>query len=209
MRILLLLLFLGIPAAEIALFIQIGGEIGLGWTLACILATALAGAALVRHQGLQTLARARSAIAENRMPLGEVISGICILVAGALLLTPGFLTDALGFILLIPVLRTGLAGDVIRRMATHGEFNIYGATTGSTSSSGPKDRGGNRSADNKTDNQAGDSGTAGPIIEGTFEEVTPNNPPKDKTSPWHKNEAPAGNTETSGGLDPQAPEKGS
>ena len=175
MPILLLILFIGVPVAEIALFIQIGGEIGLGWTLACIVATALAGTALVRYQGLKTLARARTAMAENRMPIGEVISGVCILVAGALLLTPGFLTDALGFTLLIPFLRNTLATGAIRRMKASGRFTAHAAGMGGGMGSGMG-----------SGTQAGKG--RGPIIDGDFEDVTPGDAPTDASSPWHKDQ---------------------
>lgn len=165
MPFLLLLLFIGVPIAEIALFIGIGGEIGLGWTLACILATALLGTALVRQQGLQTLARARSAMAENRMPIGEVVAGICILVAGALLLTPGFLTDALGFILLIPPLRTLLVKGAVRQMQARGQFT---------------------SAPDRETWGARHGGSGGPVIDGEFEEVSSHSANPDETSPWHR-----------------------
>lgn len=194
MPILLLLLFIGVPVAEIALFIEIGGEIGLGWTLLCIVATALAGTALVRYQGLQTLARARTAMAENRMPIGEVIAGMCILVAGALLLTPGFLTDALGFVLLIPPLRNAMAAGAIRRMKASGRFTAHGAGFAQGHPGGPHP-GVHASAGR---GPAGRGGAGkGPIIDGDFEEVRPPEGPGDDTSPWHKDgDAPALPSET-------------
>lgn len=168
MPILLLILFIGIPAAEIALFIEVGGRIGLGWTLLSIVATAMIGTWLVRQQGLQTLARARAHMDRNQLPVNELIAGVCILVAGALLLTPGFLTDALGFILLIPPLRSALALAAISRMRRSGRFHVH-------QSGGPPPPGGR-----------------GPIIDGEFEEVDidapdagpPNPDSPNPDSPW-------------------------
>jgi UPF0716 protein FxsA len=104
----LLLIFLGIPIIEIALFIQAGSLIGLWPTLAAIVATAIIGGAIIRAQGLAVLARARQSLDRNEPPVNEVFTGLCLLVAGALLMTPGFLTDSLGFLLLVPTVRRSL-----------------------------------------------------------------------------------------------------
>ena len=88
----LFILLLAVPIVEIALFIKIGGLIGLWPTIGIVIATALAGAALLRSQGLATLRSARASLAENRFPLDQVFDGLCLAVAGALLLTPGFFT---------------------------------------------------------------------------------------------------------------------
>lgn len=101
----LLLLFIAIPMIEIALFIQVGGVIGLGWTLAIVLLTAIIGSWLVRQQGamaLQQLQQSFNALSDPTEPLAH---GAMILFSGALLLTPGFFTDAVGFALLIPPVR--------------------------------------------------------------------------------------------------------
>ena len=103
-------LFLLVPLIEVVLFIEIGGGIGTGWTVIACLATAAAGALLVRGQGRSTMASARRAVGEGRVPAREAFDGVCLLLAGALLLTPGFLTDTLGFLFLIRPLR-----DVLRR----------------------------------------------------------------------------------------------
>ena len=117
----LFLVFLIVPIIEIALFIQVGDAIGLWPTLAMIVATAVIGSAIVRHQGLQALERARVAMERDRLPLKEAATGIALLVAGFLLITPGFFTDTLGFLLLVPAIRaslgTWLAGQEIYRSA--------------------------------------------------------------------------------------------
>ncbi|WP_375174048.1 FxsA family protein [Pseudooceanicola sp.] len=101
----LLLAFIAIPMIEIALFIQVGGLIGLGWTLAIVLATAILGTWLVRAQGAMALNNLRSSFNELRDPTEPLADAAMILVAGVLLLTPGFFTDAVGFALLTPPLR--------------------------------------------------------------------------------------------------------
>ena len=101
----LLTLFIFMPIAEIAVLISVGGEIGLGSTILLVIATAVLGAWLVRNQGFQTLQKLRGEIEQGRLPAMELAEGFAILVAGALLLTPGFITDTIGFICLTPPLR--------------------------------------------------------------------------------------------------------
>ncbi len=101
----LFLAFLAVPLIEIALFIQIGGAIGLGWTLLIVVITAVLGTYLVRAQGTQALGQVRSSFNEMRDPSEALAHGAMILFSGALLLTPGFFTDAVGFALLIPGVR--------------------------------------------------------------------------------------------------------
>ena len=105
MPILLLLFFIGVPILEIAVFIKAGNLIGLWPTLATVVITAVVGATLLRAQGLAALGRVRSQLNEGRIPVEEVFTGACLLVGGALLLTPGFITDTVGFLLLIPPVR--------------------------------------------------------------------------------------------------------
>lgn len=112
----LFLLFLLVPLIEIALFIQVGGLIGLWPTLAIVVATAIAGTILVRSQGSQTLARLRRSLDELRDPTENLAHGAMILFSGALLLTPGFFTDAVGFALLVPPLRTLIIREMRKRM---------------------------------------------------------------------------------------------
>lgn len=110
----ILLAFIAIPIAEIALFIEVGGFIGLWPTIAIVIATAMAGTALIRKQGLNTLQRAQHEMDAQRLPVRELFDGLCLVFAGALLLTPGFLTDAVGFALLVPPLRALLGGYLWR-----------------------------------------------------------------------------------------------
>lgn len=112
----LLILFVAIPLIEIALFIQIGGLIGLWPTIAVVVVTAMLGTWLVRQQGAHALMQLRRSFENLNDPTEPLAHGAMILFAGALLLTPGFFTDALGFALLIPPVRKAvfryLAGRV-------------------------------------------------------------------------------------------------
>ena len=104
----LFLLFLAVPLIEIALFILIGGEIGVFATLAMVVVTAIAGSALLRWQGMQTLNRIRTELENNRLPARPIADGAMIAVAGLLLLTPGFFTDFCGFMLFLPGVRSAI-----------------------------------------------------------------------------------------------------
>jgi UPF0716 protein FxsA len=104
----LFLAFLLVPLIEIALFIQVGGLIGLWPTLAIVVLTAVAGTALVRSQGFRVLADLRSSFERLSDPTEPLVNGAMILFAGALLLTPGFFTDALGLSLLVPGVRSAV-----------------------------------------------------------------------------------------------------
>ncbi|MEL7167697.1 MAG: FxsA family protein, partial [Pseudomonadota bacterium] len=97
--------FLAVPLIEIALFIQIGGAIGLGWTLLIVVITAVLGTYLVRQQGLQALRQVQNSFNQLQDPSEALAHGAMILFSGALLLTPGFFTDAVGFALLVPGVR--------------------------------------------------------------------------------------------------------
>lgn len=101
----LLIAFIAVPMIEIALFIQVGGFIGLWWTLLIVLATAIAGSYLVRSQGLREISNLQRSLSELDDPTEPLANAAMILFAGALLLTPGFFTDALGLSLLVPAVR--------------------------------------------------------------------------------------------------------
>jgi UPF0716 protein FxsA len=109
----LFVLFTVVPLIEIALFIVVGDRLGLGPTIALVLVTALAGSALVSRQGRGQIRRLQSTLASGAFPGNELAHGAMILVAGALMITPGFLTDAVGFLLLVPQVR-----EAIRRYGT-------------------------------------------------------------------------------------------
>lgn len=104
----LFFIFAIIPMIEVALLLKVGSIIG-GWsTLALVILTAILGAKLVRQQGIQTLKNAQVKMQNQQLPAEELVTGLCILIAGVLLITPGIMTDLFGFVLLIPQLRQGL-----------------------------------------------------------------------------------------------------
>jgi len=117
----LFLVFVSVPIVEIALFVQVGGAIGLWPTLAIVILTASIGTSLMRAQGLSTLNRLQTSLGNGSNPADPIAQGAMILVAGVLLLTPGFFTDALGFALLVPPLRRWIIRWVMSRMAIRHE----------------------------------------------------------------------------------------
>ncbi len=119
---LLFILFLFIPLGEIYVLLEVGSIIGVLPTVAMIVLTAITGAGLIRIQGLFTLARVRQSLDQGQLPAIELLEAACLLVAGALLLTPGFITDGLGFTLLIPGLRRGMIAAVLKRGMLHAGF---------------------------------------------------------------------------------------
>lgn len=157
---LILLAMIAMPIIEIAVFIEAGGVIGLWPTLGVVVLTAFIGTALLRHQGLATLARVRTSMEAGRLPVAELFDGLCLLIAGVLLLTPGFVTDGLGLLLFAPPLRTLLRTALARHMTVRAHMH------------GP----------------AGPAARAQPtIIEGEFQEIDPDGPddnggPQDRVS---------------------------
>lgn len=112
---LLLLLFVAVPLIEIYLLVRIGAHIGALPTVGLVVLTALIGAFLVRIQGLATLAKIRQSMDQGELPAGSLIEGLILLIAGVLLLTPGFFTDTLGFICLMPQTRQRLVRLLVQR----------------------------------------------------------------------------------------------
>jgi UPF0716 protein FxsA len=112
----LLVLFIAVPLLELALLLWIGRWMGLLPTVALVVATGIAGAALARSQGLRLLYRIQAELAAGSMPARELLDGVLILVAGATLLTPGLLTDVFGLLLLVPGTRGWVRGHLTARM---------------------------------------------------------------------------------------------
>ncbi len=112
----------------------IGEQIGLVATVGVVILTGFLGAWLTKLEGLRTLKRYRQAIAEGRLPHAEVLEGLMILVAGAVLLTPGFLTDAVGYSLLVPPIRSFLVVRLEHYLKKHIRF--VGAPRGTVAGSG-------------------------------------------------------------------------
>ena len=120
----LFILFLLVPLIEIYFLIKVGSIIGAGWTVFAVVGTAVLGAGLLRIQGLSTLQRAQLSINKGEVPAVPMLEGVALAISGVLLLTPGFFTDTLGFILLIPVLRQSL----IKRILKNSQFLYRGRT---------------------------------------------------------------------------------
>lgn len=165
-----LAIFVAMPIIEIAVFIQAGDLIGLWPTIGIVILTAIIGTSLMRAQGLQTLAKAQSQMDHGEMPIGPLFDGICILVAGVLLLTPGFVTDTIGFLLLIPPLRQLIGARVIMKLVRSGNiragFQTRGFRAGGFDTAGSSHRPG-----------------TGPIIDGDFEDVSQDGTGPESTGP--------------------------
>jgi UPF0716 protein FxsA len=152
----LLLAFIAVPMIEIALFIQVGGLIGVWWTLLIVLATAIAGSYLVRAQGLRELGNLQQSFSELRDPTEPLANGAMILFAGALLLTPGFFTDVVGLSLLIPRVRRAAY------LWARSRIKVQSFSMGPQPQPEPKDR----------------------VVDAEFTDVTPDKKPTHSTSGW-------------------------
>ncbi len=111
----LILLFTLAPALELALLIEVGSRIGTAATIGAIVATGVLGAVLARKQGLHLLRRIQSELSGGRLPASSLVDGVIVLVAGALLVTPGILTDVLGLLCLVPGFRSLIKAGLRRR----------------------------------------------------------------------------------------------
>lgn len=120
-----LLLFIIVPLVEIYLLIEIGTVIGALTTVALCVLTAVVGGALLRYQGLQTMFRAQANLTKGQLPAIEMFEGVALAIGGALLLTPGFVTDVFGFLCLIPWSRRMMIHAAMRRMQV-----VYGPPGG-------------------------------------------------------------------------------
>lgn len=159
MPVVLLLAFIAVPLVEIGVFIEVGGWIGLWPTLAIVIVTAVAGTWLLRMQGLATLARAQGSLARQQFPVEEVFDGLCLLFAGALLLTPGFVTDTVGFLLFVPAIRHMLRQAIWRYLKSTGRVSLDLGGLGPDGGLGP----------------------GGDVVDGDYRDVTPEAPRDDDT----------------------------
>lgn len=119
------LLFFIIPLIEIYFLVQVGEEIGAWMTILLVIITAVIGVTLLREQGLRTLMKANQAMQAGKMPAQEMFDGFMLAAVGILLVTPGFFTDGLGFLLLVPSVRKLLMRSLLKNMTfqTHGHFS--------------------------------------------------------------------------------------
>lgn len=110
----ILLLLLLIPALEIGIFIWVGGMIGPWWVVALIILTGILGLAIAKRQGMETWYKAQQAMRYGKLPGEQIFDGICIMIGAVLLVTPGFLTDITGFLLVLPTTRNWFKGILYR-----------------------------------------------------------------------------------------------
>ena len=133
------ILFLVVPFVEIYLLVEIGARIGAPWTILLVVLTAIVGAWLVRVQGLATWRRFQASLARNELPATALAEGLCLLIAGALLLTPGFFTDGVGFVCLIPSLRRVLIRQLLQRILQRSAWKMTQGPAQPRDSSEPLD----------------------------------------------------------------------
>ena len=134
-----LLLLAIVPLAELWLLVEMTKRTSLGWTILLVVSTGFIGMSVVRWQGMQTLQQIQQQLAARQSPSLSIISGVLILLAGALLLTPGLITDTTGFLLLVPTLRGVIARSLQRRFVRQMINGVQGSVwIGSFSTSGPQ-----------------------------------------------------------------------
>jgi len=161
---LLFAIFLVVPLIEVALFISVGGAIGIVPTILLCIASAVLGATIVRHQGLQTLGRLQARLRQGELPTAELAEGAAILAAGLLLITPGFFTDAIGFVLLIPPARRRVIDWLGRRFS--GEAQRFYAR--------------------RTNNPYAEDSRGPVVIDVVAEEVEDSSAQPNPSSPWRR-----------------------
>ena len=158
----ILLALIAVPIIEIAVFLEVGGRIGALNTILMIVITAMIGTWLLRSKGLQTLQRAQQSLNQNVFPVTEVFDGLCLLVAGGLLLTPGFVTDVVGFLLFAPAIRKFLREIAWSYLARSGQARTW------------------TNAENPMGPGANNPGGKGPgTIDGEFREIDQNKKDED------------------------------
>ena len=120
------LLFIIIPLVELYFIIVVGDMIGALWTVLLVLMTAVIGVNLLRLQGMSTLGRAQRNMAQGQLPAMEMMEGVALAIAGILLITPGFITDSIGFLLLIPATRRAIIQYLMARATVY--TNMHGGS---------------------------------------------------------------------------------
>jgi UPF0716 protein FxsA len=145
------LIFIVLPVLELAVLVKTGQLIGFWATLALVMVTATSGALILSQQGFSATRRALEAMSEGRMPVAPVLDGVFLMLAGALLLTPGLITDVFALLLLVPPVRRAIARWSVRRMLRGADVHVYRSDPESQPPPAP--------------------GGKGPIIEGEFERL--------------------------------------
>ena len=153
LRLTLGLILIALPVVELALLIKTGQTIGLWATLGLVVGAGLLGALILAHQGLSVLRRTQQSLAQGRPPVAPVLDGVFLLLAGALLITPGFLSDVLALLLLVPAVRRGVARWGVKQLVKRAQVQF-------------------RATDGRIDGAPGQPPAAkGPVIEGEFERL--------------------------------------
>lgn len=189
MSFILFILFVAMPFVELALLIYLGQQLGFWPTIAIVVVTALVGAFVLQRQGLQTMRRISQSMASGEPPIEPVVDGFFLAIAGAFLLTPGVVTDAVGLALLVPPIRRAIARWGFARMVRKGSFTVHTYRSGGPSTAtGPDEPGhgpdpdpgrradhpgprGPRAPNARGPRRPRPRSGPGPVIEGEFEEI--------------------------------------
>lgn len=153
------LLFIAIPLVELYFIIVVGEMIGALWTVILVIMTAVIGVNLLRVQGMNTLAKAQRNMAQGQIPAMEMMEGVALAVAGVLLITPGFITDSIGLLCLIPASRQAIIRFIIARASVRTSFNASDGARSTQWQSGQQQQG----------HQSGASGAKRPKVGRTIE----------------------------------------
>lgn len=160
---------------EVVVLSQVSDLIGWGWTILGVMATAMLGSALLKHQGFDTWMRINERLQKGEMPGSELIEGVLLLIGGALLITPGFITDGIGFMFLLPVTRKGLARwamargvmeAMAQRRASGGNTWVYQQSRPATGNVDPNVFAGGNVSDDSLFSGRTNYASKGDIIEG-------------------------------------------
>jgi UPF0716 protein FxsA len=166
LRLALGLIFIVVPVLELMLLIKIGQSIGVLATVALVLSTALTGAFIISRQSLSVVRRSLEALSEGRTPVEPVLDGLFLMVAGALLLTPGLATDAVALVLLVPPMRRAIARGLMRWFLRNVRVHVETAEAHGYGRRSRSDQG----SDTGRPRPSHGSGD-GPVIEGEFERL--------------------------------------
>ncbi|MBM3638545.1 MAG: FxsA family protein [Actinobacteria bacterium] len=128
MLLVLLALLVLVPLAEVWVIVQVGSSLGIVTTVALLIGVSVFGTALAKHEGVRVFRSFMTAIDKGEMPSRDIIAGACLLLSGLLFLVPGFVTDVLGILLLLPPVRGGLARFVLRRRSGRSNVRVVRAT---------------------------------------------------------------------------------
>ncbi|MBU2531836.1 MAG: FxsA family protein [Alphaproteobacteria bacterium] len=188
MRFILFLFFVAIPFIELALLISLGSTIGFWPTIGIVVFTALVGAYVLHSQGLATMRRMSEAMSSGEPPIGPVVDGFFLAIAGAFLLTPGVITDGIGLLLLIPGVRRVIVQWGFGQIAKRGSFTVHAYKTGGQTGSKSGSKSGSKTGGSPDDgepqrqppprseptghrNPNRQTRSHGPVIDAEFEEI--------------------------------------